>query len=282
MARTLQFQSNLPPQFWGDCVSIATYIINHLPLSCLNFISPYEKLYGQKPTNTHLKVFGCLCFVSTIKQGRNKLDTRAQPAIFLGYPHGQKAHKVFNLVIQQIAISRDIIFHEHHFPYHISTNFSSPSSRIYLPTPPDIPSFESFSPLPSCPIPIPISPSTTACKTPCANPDQVLDLTAQPSSHTNLRTSIEFTNLPPTSRTTTNHWCNLINTSSFSSKQKSIMASHISWHEPSTFTQAVKNPNGSKQWKPNWQPCTRIPLGTLFLCLWVRKLSAVSRFSKLN
>ena len=31
MARALRFQSNLPIKFWGECVLIATYILNRLP-----------------------------------------------------------------------------------------------------------------------------------------------------------------------------------------------------------------------------------------------------------
>ena len=76
-ARTLLFQSNLPLSFWGDCAQYAVYIINRTALAILKNKTPQEVLFGKKPDYTHLKVFGCLCFVSTVKRDRHKLIQRA-------------------------------------------------------------------------------------------------------------------------------------------------------------------------------------------------------------
>ena len=101
-ARALLFQYNLPKSFWGGCVLCSTYLINRLPLSTLHNMSPYKKLFGTKPNNNHLKTFGCLCFVSTMKQGRSKFDPQAEPCVFIGYPFGQKAYKIYNLVTKKL------------------------------------------------------------------------------------------------------------------------------------------------------------------------------------
>lgn len=66
-ARCLFLQSNLPMKFWGDCVQCAVHLINRMPLTVLGGITPYEKFHGIKPKLDHLRVFGCLCFVSTLK-----------------------------------------------------------------------------------------------------------------------------------------------------------------------------------------------------------------------
>lgn len=78
---------------------------------------PYERLFGKTPHLQHLKTFGCLCYASNVSPSKTKFDYRAHPSIFIGYPFGQKAYKVFNLVSHSIQITRDIIFYEDIFPY---------------------------------------------------------------------------------------------------------------------------------------------------------------------
>lgn len=100
-ARALSFQSNLPYEFWGDAVLCSTYLINRLPLNVLvnvlGNMSSYEKLFGHSPDNSHLKTYGCLCYVSSLRQKCTKFDPRADPCIFIGYPYAQKRYKVFNM-----------------------------------------------------------------------------------------------------------------------------------------------------------------------------------------
>lgn len=112
----------------------ATYLINRMPLSSLGNISPYERLYGTPPLNNHLRAFGCLCFASTIKQGRKKFDAKADPCVFIGYPFAQKAYKVYNLKTKKIFTSRDITFHEHLFPYHLNPQQLTTPLPFYLPS----------------------------------------------------------------------------------------------------------------------------------------------------
>ena len=64
-----------------------------MPLPSLDYITPYEKLFGVNLDIQQLMVFGCLCYSSTLKQGRTKFDSRADPCVFLGYSLSQKAIK---------------------------------------------------------------------------------------------------------------------------------------------------------------------------------------------
>ena len=89
VSRALLFQSSLPLKYWGDYVLTATHLIDRLPTKVLKGKTPYEVLHGSAPTSNHLRVFGCLCFVATYKQGRDKLQPRSKTYVFLGYPFGQ-------------------------------------------------------------------------------------------------------------------------------------------------------------------------------------------------
>lgn len=62
IARALRFEANLSIEFWGECVLTAAYLINRTPSMVLKGMTPYERLYNEKPVYNHVKVFGSLCY----------------------------------------------------------------------------------------------------------------------------------------------------------------------------------------------------------------------------
>lgn len=66
VARGLLIQGIIPFRFWGECVKIATYLINRTPSSKLNNKTPYEILYNKPPNICYLRVFGCLAYVKDV------------------------------------------------------------------------------------------------------------------------------------------------------------------------------------------------------------------------
>ena len=116
VARALRFQANLPLQFWGESVQTSCYLINRLPTPLLSHKSPYELLNHTLPNYFTLRVFGCLCYATNLTPD-HKLDCRARRCIFIGYPHGQKGYRVYDLESKKFFTSRDVTFHEHTFPF---------------------------------------------------------------------------------------------------------------------------------------------------------------------
>jgi len=116
-ARALFFQSGIPMIFWGECVLTAVYLINRTPSRLLHWKSPFQLLNKNLPDYKNLKVFGSLSYASTLPHDRSKFQPRAIPAVFVGYPQGMKAYKLYNIDQQKFFVSRDVVFHEEVFPF---------------------------------------------------------------------------------------------------------------------------------------------------------------------
>jgi hypothetical protein len=74
-------------------------------------LTPFELRFGQKPSVSHLRPFGCKWFV--LKHGNlNKFESRSFDSILLGYtPHG-RSYRVYNLETNTVVESCDVTFEE--------------------------------------------------------------------------------------------------------------------------------------------------------------------------
>ena len=118
MSKALRFHAGLPLSYWGECVLTAVHLTNRIPTPILGNKTPYECLHLKLPEYSHLKVFGCLAFAYNPDRISDKFDPRGVPCVFLGYPATEKGYRLQNLITKQYFVSRDVLFHEHIFPFH--------------------------------------------------------------------------------------------------------------------------------------------------------------------
>ena len=57
-------------------------------------------------------MFGCSAYADIVRDERSKLDAKSRQCIFLGYHKGVKGFKLWDLKINKVVISRDVIFYE--------------------------------------------------------------------------------------------------------------------------------------------------------------------------
>ena len=107
----LLFQMNVPKHLLVDAVSTACFFINRMPLSVLNWASPYHQLFPNKPLfPIDPKVFGCTCFVWDVRLQVFKLDLKSLKCIFVGYSRIQKGYRCYCPTLQHYFMSIDVAF----------------------------------------------------------------------------------------------------------------------------------------------------------------------------
>lgn len=62
-------------------------------------------------------MFGSLHFASTLPSNRSKFQPRAKARFFIEYLHEIKGYKVYDIRSKSFFVSRDLVFHEHIFPF---------------------------------------------------------------------------------------------------------------------------------------------------------------------
>lgn len=178
--RTILIESRLPLSLWAEAVDYAIYTKNRSPTAAIKGKTPYEVFWGSKPDISNLRVFGSQCYVHNDAPNRRKLDARAFPAVFIGYPPTSKAWKYYIPSQRKAGTSRNIVFDErvqssvkhHKIEGELAANDNSTYQNLLVPDPnfnlddddialaPASPTVEPSSP------PIPSPPSSSLQPTP--------------------------------------------------------------------------------------------------------------------
>jgi hypothetical protein len=111
MAGTMLDEQRTPRRFWADAISTACYISNRIFLRSILHLTPFELHFGHKPSVSHLRSFGCKCFVLKC-DNLDKFESRSFDSILLGYtPHG-RSYRVYNFESNTVIKSCYVTFDE--------------------------------------------------------------------------------------------------------------------------------------------------------------------------
>jgi hypothetical protein len=80
MAMMMLDEHRTPRRFWADAISTTRYISNRKFLRSILHLTPFELLFGCKPSISHFRPFGCKCFV--LKRGNHdKFESHSSDSI---------------------------------------------------------------------------------------------------------------------------------------------------------------------------------------------------------
>ena len=112
-AQALLFQMHMPKHFWANVVSTACFLINRIPSSILNGVTPFQTLLPHKSLfPIEPRVFVCTCFVQDVRPHVSKLDPKSLKCIFLGYSRVQKGYRCYCPSLRRYLVSVDVSFLE--------------------------------------------------------------------------------------------------------------------------------------------------------------------------
>jgi hypothetical protein len=111
IAKALLFDARLPPKFWGEAANTANYLRNRLPIGP-DSKTPQEAFTRERPSVSHLRVFGCLAYAYQAKETRLKLDPNSIKTIFVGYEATTRQYRVYDPVNDKLIRSSNVMFFE--------------------------------------------------------------------------------------------------------------------------------------------------------------------------
>jgi hypothetical protein len=98
-------------RFWADAVSTACYISNRIFQRSILHLTPFELCFDRKSSISHLRLFGCKCFVLKC-DNLDKFESRSSDGILVDYTPHDRSYRVFNLDTNTVVESCDVIFNE--------------------------------------------------------------------------------------------------------------------------------------------------------------------------
>ena len=114
---------------WADALPTAVRLLNLRAVKGRT-VTPYEALFGKKPSVHYLRVWGCLAYVKLPDQELSAFGPRSVAGMFIGYEPTSKAYRV--RVGNRIRISKNVRFFEKQLGIHILSPKSSDMPEVII------------------------------------------------------------------------------------------------------------------------------------------------------
>ena len=96
----------------SEAVATTVYLINRSPTRASSGIPPDNKFTSTKSDLQNLRIFVCIAYVHVPKEDRNKLDSKTQRCLFVGYDLETNAYRLYDPRRLNVILSRDVVFNE--------------------------------------------------------------------------------------------------------------------------------------------------------------------------
>lgn len=106
--RTLMTEKNVAPKYWREAIITTVHTLNQVQLKKGTKRIPYELWYGYNPNVWYLRVFGRKLNYILKDVRKEKLETKSEEGIFLGYSNKRKAYKCLNLTTHKVIESTHV------------------------------------------------------------------------------------------------------------------------------------------------------------------------------
>ena len=116
-AQAMHLHACLPDSYWEFTILHVAHVYNMMPMNRLNWRTPLELLKGEKPSVSHLHVFGCGAYVHLPDETcKGKLQPKSQLMVYLGTSARNEHNYLFMRPHNALHTSAHAIFDEHLFP----------------------------------------------------------------------------------------------------------------------------------------------------------------------
>ncbi len=110
VGRTLLHACGLPLQYWAEAFLTSVYLrVRTQVLDSSPPVTSYERLFGQKPSLAHLRVFGSDAFYLDLPpKAASKLNPRGRPGIFVGYGFLTSVYRILDLDTGRVVETKHV------------------------------------------------------------------------------------------------------------------------------------------------------------------------------